>query len=1199
VSGSTTLINCNISNNTTTNTVGHAILLYPPGSLSMTGCTVANNTGNQGGAAVDIRGGGGGVTNVNLTNCTISGNNRGGLITPNTDCTINITNVTITDNESGFQNYTNKCTMKNTILAGNTIDLYFTNSPFLSGSNNNIMGNAGASGLTNGVNGNQIGVDPKLLALASNGGFTQTHALSPCSPAINAGTSSGAPSTDQRGSGRVGTVDIGSFEYQSSPTTFSVNTTPDDPACSGQTNGSISVSITGGGVSPFTYAWSGTGTGTNPRTGLAAGTYTVTVTDAQGCTGTRSTTLTAPSVITIGISTTNVTCNGANDGTINLTVTGGTGGYNYNWSGTGTGTDPRTNLGPGTYTVTVTDANGCTRTAAASITQPSLINIIPAVTNSTCGSSTGSISLTVSGGTGSSYTYSWTGVGTGNNPRTNLSAGTYTVTVTDVNGCTRTSSSTVSAPDNTPPSITCPSTQTLAAGASCTALANSYTGLATASDNCSTPTVTQSPASGTTLSLGANTITLTATDASNNTAACTFTANVTDITAPTITCPANVTVNASALCNATLASYTSSTTASDNCTANPNKTQSPASGTSIGLGPNTITMTATDNSSNLRTCTFTVTVRDVIPPTMSNCPANTTVSADANGNYTMPNVTGLPTVSDNCTTTPTRTQSPTAGTVLTVGPATVTITAMDAAGNSISCAYSLTVNPGCNPPTITCPTNKLIPAGANCMALLPNYVSQASVTGGCGTTNVTQSPVFGTNLSLGAHVVTLTVFDSNGSSSACTFTVTIVDQTPPSITCPANTTVAGGSNCTATLANYAATVTATDNCTANPTETQSPTAGTTISGTQVVTLTAGDAAGNSASCSFSVSVTDNTTPSIVCPGNVLANSTAGQCSAVATFIAPVGTDNCPGVVTIQTTGLASGATFPVGTTTNTFRATDAAGNTVSCAFTVTINDNQVPTITCPLNIVVGTGNFCNAVVVYTSPVGTDNCSGSITVQTAGWPSGTAFPVGVTTNLFRVTDASGNTASCTFTVTVTDQTPPTVTCPANTTVSAGANCAGILGTYSASATDNCTSNPTPVQSPAAGTAFTGSQVVTFSANDAAGNTGTCTFTVIVGDQTAPGITCPANTTVAGGANCSATLANYAATVTATDNCSANPNETQSPAAGTTFTGAQVVTLTATDAAGNTATCSFLAPVIPPFRVTKTARHHCLILQVVQR
>ena len=382
------------------------------------------------------------------------------------------------------------------------------------------------------------------------------------------------------------------------------------------------------------------------------------------------------------------------------------------------------------------------------------------------------------------------------------------------------------------------------------------------------------------------------------------------------------------------------------------------------------------------------------------------------------------------------------------------------------------------------------------MATLPNDTGQATVSNGCGTNTVTQSPATGTVLSLGAHVVTLNVTDSNGSSSTCTFSVTVADQTAPSITCPANTTVAAGANCSATLANYAASVTATDNCTANPTETQSPNAGTTISGTQVVTLTATDAAGNTSDCSFSVSVTDNT----------------------------------------------------------------------------------LPTITCPLNIVVGTtGNQCNAVAVYTSPVGTDNCSGSTTVRTAGLASGSNYPVGVTTNIFRVTDASGNTATCSFTVTVTDQTPPTVTCPANTTVSAGANCVGILGTYSASASDNCTSNPTPVQNPAAGTAFTGSQVVTFSANDAAGNTGTCTFTVIVSDQTAPGITCPANTTVAAGANCSATLTNYAATVTATDNCAANPNETQSPAAGTTFTGSQVVTLTATDAAGNTATCSFLVTV----------------------
>src|SRR5206468_5782766 len=110
----------------------------------------------------------------------------------------------------------------------------------------------------------------------------------------------------------------------------------------------------------------------------------------------------------------------------------------------------------------------------------------------------------------------------------------------------------------------------------------------------------------------------------------------------------------------------------------------------------------------------------------------------------------------------------------------------------------------------------------------------------------------------------------------------------------------------------------------------------------------------------------------------------------------------------------SGALFPVGVMTNTFVVTDVAGNSATCSFTVTVSDTQTPVIVCPADITQNTDlNACGATVNYTAPVGTDNCPGSSTVQTAGLASGSLFPVGVTTNTFVVTDAAGNTATCSF------------------------------------------------------------------------------------------------------------------------------------------------------------------------------------------
>jgi hypothetical protein len=141
----------------------------------------------------------------------------------------------------------------------------------------------------------------------------------------------------------------------------------------------------------------------------------------------------------------------------------------------------------------------------------------------------------------------------------------------------------------------------------------------------------------------------------------------------------------------------------------------------------------------------------------------------------------------------------------------------------------------------------------------------------------------------------------------------------------------------------------------------------------------------------------------------------------------------------QTAGIPSGGTFPVGTTTNTYQVTDPSGNTASCSFTVTVNDTQNPTITCPANMTVTTPiGSCTAVANYTVTAA-DNCPGVTTALQSGLASGSAFPLGVNTVTWRATDASGNTAQCSFTVTVLDGQLPVISQqPANITSCVGSN-----------------------------------------------------------------------------------------------------------------------------------------------------------------
>jgi HYR domain len=201
--------------------------------------------------------------------------------------------------------------------------------------------------------------------------------------------------------------------------------------------------------------------------------------------------------------------------------------------------------------------------------------------------------------------------------------------------------------------------------------------------------------------------------------------------------------------------------------------------------------------------------------------------------------------------------------------------------------------------------------------------------------------------------------------------------------------------------------------------------GTTFNkGITTVNYVATDLSGNIALCSFTVIVNDIELPKVTCPANISKNNDIGVCGALTTFISPVGLDNCPGSSTIQIAGLSSGATFPIGTTVNTFKVTDASGNSATCSFTVTITDTELPKITCPANISqTNDAGKCGAIITFVAPLGTDNCSNSTTIQTAGLASGELFPVGTTINTFKVTDTAGNTATCSFIVTITDTDMP--------------------------------------------------------------------------------------------------------------------------------------------------------------------------------
>ena len=231
------------------------------------------------------------------------------------------------------------------------------------------------------------------------------------------------------------------------PTQLTSSVTHVDVLCFGQSDGSATVSSQGG-TGNHAYLWSAnTGSQITPTaTNLSGGTYSVTVTDYNGCTSTSSATISEPSnPLDITLFGTDVLCFGGSDGTIDLTVTGGTQPYSFNWD-SGNITEDISYLPAGTYCVTVTDALGCTISDCTTINEPTALTYTTSTTNVSCFEGLdGMAAVNVANGT-PPYTYLWNNGDVGSSA-VNISAGTYIVIVTDDNGCSFTTSMTVTEPD--------------------------------------------------------------------------------------------------------------------------------------------------------------------------------------------------------------------------------------------------------------------------------------------------------------------------------------------------------------------------------------------------------------------------------------------------------------------------------------------------------------------------------------------------------------------------------------------------------------------------------------------------------------------------------------------------------------------------------------------------------------------------------
>jgi hypothetical protein len=683
--------------------------------------------------------------------------------------------------------------------------------------------------------------------------------------------------------------------------------------------------------------------------------------------------------------------------------------------------DPAGNTGTATAYVTVVDNTVPVITAPANVTEVSShdgtgncstkVSLgAPTVTDN-CGTTT---TAAVNGNPINPATYAFP-----------IGTSTVTWTARDGSGNTATATQSVTVIDNENPTITAPADVTVNADNGNCAAANVVLGTPVYADNCTGATVSNdAPAS---FSVGTTTVTWTVTDASNHTTQATQLVTVMDNQDPTIAAPANISVVAdNGQCYATITDLGAPVTA-DNCAVEITRNDAPASG-QYPVGTTTVTWTTTDIHNHSATATQTITVTDNQHPSIT-APAAIVVNADQNSCDATNVVLGDALASDNCALASITNDAPAA---FPKGTTVVTWTATDIHNNVSTATQNVTVEDHQNP-TISAPaTVNQTADNGKCYATITSLGTPTIADNCTGATVSNDAPANG-QYAVGSTTVTWTVTDASNNSTTATQVVTVSDDQAPSITAPASVTVSTDANlCSASNVSLGTPVTS-DNCDVASVNNNAP--AVFPKGLTTVTWTVTDIHSHTSTATQTVTVEDRQAPAITAPANVTVNADNNSCAATAVVLGtPVFSDNCPGT-SVTNNALAS---YPVGNTTVTWTAQDAAGNIKTAQQTVTVIDNQAPVVACkPYTLTLSGGAGTVAASDIELNPSTDNCgiaSKTVSPNTFNCNNaGNTYPVTLT-----VTDIHGNISTCSTTVTV--QYKPTVSTvavtPGNTTYTGG-------------------------------------------------------------------------------------------------------------------------------------------------------------------
>ena len=668
-----------------------------------------------------------------------------------------------------------------------------------------------------------------------------------------------------------------------------------------------------------------------------------------------------------------------------------------------------------------------------------------------------------------------------------------------------------------------------------------------------------------------------------------FLITVTDNTPPSVSCPANQSVGTSAsTCNAVVTNI-QATGVAENCTpissltwaitgATVASNVNDASGTTFNQGVSTVTYTVTDQTAQTGTCAFTITVTDDDPPVLSNCPQNTTVSANpVSCTYTVVGTGFNATATDNCalqSITNSKDGTNTLnGEVFPIGPTSVTWTAQDVQGLISTCSFTLnvidntvpnvnfnrtyTVNvtpgdcskvvtvdrPDANDPSgiVDCSGPIVIAQGVPVV----NGIADPNFLNGAPAYNPALSPnEITVQFPVGITVIPYTWTDDDNNIQNGTITVTVIENVAPTALCSASPVVLtlAPNNGTTTLSPSAVNAGSNDNCGQVSLALSKTNYTCTDIGTSTVTLTVTDKAGNTATCTAQVQVSDVTAPTLQCPLSRTVNANT----------------NCNTTV--------SGLTMMLELNPADVGPGEFFDNAGAC------------------------GNFVRQYRLSGAEVKAFPAPG---VSDIGGLSTETFVLGTTTVTIRVYDPSGNVSTCSFDITVQDKTGPQYTSgqAAGTTINVNANVGGCIAQAAWTVpafTDLCSPGVTVMSSHNPGAFFPfGPTVVTYTAMDASGNSTIHMFTVNVIDTQKPVAKC-ADITVSLNNNGQVTVPVQDIDNGSTDNCFFNYT-ISSYAFTCSDLGENDVTMTIVDGSNNSASCTStitVEDITPPTPVCAT-------------